>query len=125
MNAWPVPMDQNDIDTWTINLKYDNPANHPRPNQPDQNDNDNYHQQQHDPIPSATTPSHHDGSLSDQHQPAEEPDHIADLLAQTDHHTQLPTIVDMDCAEDAEGDVFVDLDVAGPHAPQQEEDVQK
>lgn len=50
---------------------------------------------------------------------------MADLLAQTDHHTQLPTIVDMDGAEDAEGDVDVDLDVAGPHAPQQEEDVQK
>lgn len=50
---------------------------------------------------------------------------MADLLAQTDHHTQLPTIVDMDGAEDAEGDVDVDLAVAGPHAPQQEEDVQK
>lgn len=114
MNAWPVPMDQNDIDTWTINLKCDNPANHPPPNQTDQNDNHNYHQQQHDPTASATTPSLHDGSFSDQHQPAEEPDHMADLLAQTDHHTQLPNIVDMDGAEDAEGDVDVDLDVAGP-----------
>lgn len=125
MNAWPVSMDQNDIDTWTINLKCDNPTNHPRPYQPAQHDNDNYHQQQHDPTPSATTPSHHDGTFSDQHQPAEEPDHIADLLAQTDHHTQLPNIVDMDGTEDAEGDVDIDLDVAGPHAPQQEADVQK
>lgn len=45
---------------------------------------------------------------------------MADLLAQTDHHTQLPTIVDMDGAEDTEGDVYVDLDAASPDAPQQE-----
>lgn len=123
MDAWPVPMNQNDIDTWTIELKCDNP-NHPPPHQPDQNDNDKHHQQQHDSTPSATTPSHHDGSFSDQRQPAEEPNHVADLLTQTDYHTHLPTIVDMDGVEDAEGDLDVDLDVAGPHAPQQEEDSQ-
>lgn len=49
---------------------------------------------------------------------------MADLLTQTDYHTHLPTIVDMDGVEDAEGDLDVDLDVAGPHAPQQEEDSQ-
>ena len=49
---------------------------------------------------------------------------MADLLAQTDHHTQLATNVDMDGAEDAEGDLDVDLDVAGPQAQQQEKDLQ-
>lgn len=124
MDAWPVPVDQHDIDTWTIGLKCDNPANHPPHHQSDQNDNDIHHQQQHNPTPSATTASHHDGSFSDQHQLAEEPDLMADLLAQTNHHTQLATNVDMDGAEDAEGDLDVDLDVAGPQAQQQEKDLQ-
>lgn len=48
---------------------------------------------------------------------------MADLLAQTDHPAQLPTNVDMGGVVDAEGDLDVNLDVAGPHAPQQEEDL--
>lgn len=93
MDAWPLQMDQNDIETWTMNPKCDNTANHPPPHKPDQNDNDN-HRQQHDPS-SATTPSHHDGSFPNQHQPAGEPDHVADLLTETDHHTQFPTNIDI------------------------------
>lgn len=123
MDAWPVPMDQNDIDTWTIELNCNNPNNCP-PHQPGQNDNDEHLQQQHDSTPSATTSSYHDGSFSDQHQPAEEPNHGTDLLTQTDYHIQLSTVVDMDGAEDAEGDLDVDLAETGPHAPQQEEDSQ-
>lgn len=75
MDAWPLQMDQNDIDTWTMNLKCDNTANHPPPHKPDQSDNDNHR---------------HDGSFPNQHQPAEEPDHVADLLTETDHRTQFP-----------------------------------
>lgn len=123
MDAWPLQMDQNDIDTWTMNPKCDNSANHPPPQKPDQNDNDNHHKQRHI-SPSATTPSHHDGSFSNQHQPAEEPDHVAGLVTQTDHHTQLPVNIDIEGAEDAEGDLDDDLDAASRHAPQQEEDVQ-
>lgn len=123
MDPWSLQMDQNDIDTWTTNLKCDNTVNHPPPQKPDQGDNDNHHQQQHD-SPSATTPSRHEGSFSKQHQPAEEPDHVADLLTQNDHHTQLPASIDIEGAEDAEGDLDDDLDVDSPKAPSQEEDVQ-
>lgn len=123
MDTWPLQMDQNDIDTWTMNLKCDNTTNHPPPHKSDQSDNDNHHQQQHD-SPSATTPSHNDGSFSDQHQPAEKPDHVANLLIQTDHHTQLAASIDIEGAEDAEGDLDEDLNVTSPLAPQQEADVQ-
>lgn len=123
VDAWPLQMDQNDIDSWPMNLKCDNTANHHPPQKPDQSDNDNHHQQQHD-SPSATTPSHNAGSFSNQHQPAEQTDHVADLLTQNDHHTQLPASIDTEGAEDAEGDLDDDVDVASHHAPHQEEDVQ-
>lgn len=123
VDAWPLQMDQNDIDSWPMNLKCDNTANHHPPQKPDHNDNDNHHQQQHD-SPSATTSSHNAGSFSNQHQPAEQTDHVADLLTQNDHHTQLPASIDTEGAEDAEGDLDDDVDLASPHAPHQEEDIQ-
>ena len=123
VDAWPLQIDQNDIDSWPMNLKCDNTANQHPPQQPDQSDNDNHHQQQHD-SPSATTPSHNDESFSNQHQPAEQTDHVAGLLTQNAHHTQLPASIDTEGAEDAEGDLDDDVDVASPHAPHQEEDVQ-
>lgn len=123
VDAWPLQMDQSDIDTWPMNLKCDNTANNHPPQKPDQSDNGNHHQQQHD-SPPATTPSHNDGSFSNHHQPAEQTDHVADLLTQNDHHTQLPASIDIEGAEDAEGDLDDDVDVASPHALHQEEDVQ-
>lgn len=123
VDAWPLQMDQNDIDTWPMNLKGGSSANHYPPQKPDQSDNDNHHQQQHD-SPSATTPSHNDGSFSNQHQPAEQTDHVADLLTQNDHHTELPANIDIEGGEDAEGDLDDDVDVASPHARHQEENVQ-
>ena len=46
---------------------------------------------------------------------------MADLLTQ---NAQLPASIDTEGAEDAEGDLDDDVDVASPHAPHQEEDVQ-
>lgn len=124
VDAWPLQMDQNDIDTWPMNLKCDNNVIHHPPQKPNESDNDNHHQQQHDSS-SATTPSRNNGSFSDQqHQPAEQTDHVTDLLTQNDHHTQLQASIDIEGAEDAEGDLDDNVDVASPHAPHQEENVQ-